>query len=183
MMTNKTFSCIIKGTALAASWLTLSPLLLILDGRWKLLPKWLRIVLFVLSPLMLVVFFVLGIMAYFYYQDYWRKYHFVRPRVIENITGVKMPKYKVIERNFKGGLRDHYDTFVLEFNETPDSAFFQTLREKDFDYYDSCYYFQRNWGSGLDKDEVVPKGEKGNYDYTMTICEGEKTATVRVMEL
>lgn len=41
--------------ALFLSWLTLSPLLLILDNRWKLLPKWLRIVLFVLSPMMLVV--------------------------------------------------------------------------------------------------------------------------------
>ena len=29
-------------------------LLFILDGRWKLLPKWLCIVLFVLSPMMLV---------------------------------------------------------------------------------------------------------------------------------
>jgi hypothetical protein len=35
-------------------WLTLSSLLFILDGRWKLLPKWLCIVLFVLSPMMLV---------------------------------------------------------------------------------------------------------------------------------
>jgi hypothetical protein len=103
--------------------------------------------------------------------------------VIENITEVKMPKYNVIERNFKGGLGDHFDTFILEFNETPDSAFFQTLRDKGFDYYDGCYHFQRNWGSGLVKDEAVPKGEKGNYDYSMTICEGEKTVTVRVMEL
>lgn len=201
MMTNKTFSCIIKGTALAASWLTLSPLLLILDGRWKLLPKWLRIVLFVLSPLMLVVFFVLGIMAYFYYQDYWRKYHFVRPRVIENITGVRMPKYKVIERNLNSGpfdvhregrpyrsrleawMIDFQDTFVLEFKDMPDSTFYQDLKNKGFDHRDGCYYFHLNWGSGLVKDEVVPKGEKGNFDYTMTICEGEKTAAVRVMEL
>lgn len=182
-MENKKLNTILKAIVLVASWLTLSPLLLILDSRWKLLPKWLRIVLFVLSPLMLVVLFVLGILAYFYYQDYWRKNHFVRPRVIENITGVRMPKYKVIDRSFKGGLRDHYDTFILEFNETPDSAFFQSLHDKDFDYNDSCYYFQRNWGLGLDKNEVVPKGEKGNYDYTMTIYKGEKTVTVRVMEL
>ena len=65
----------------------------------------------------------------------------------------------------------------------PDSAFFQTLRDKGFDYYDGCFHFQLNWGSGLVKDDVVPKGEKSNYDYSMTICEGEKTATVRVMAL
>lgn len=173
----------LESIALFFSWLTLSPLLLILDGRWKLLSKWLRIVLFVLSPLVLVVLLAIGILSYSYYLDYWRENHFVRPRVIENITEVKMPKYNVIERNLRGGLRDHYDTFILEFKETPDSAFFQTLRDKGFDYHDGCYHFQRNWGSGLVKDEVVPKGEKGNYDYSMMICEGEKTITVRVMEL
>ena len=173
----------LKSIALFLSWITISPLLLVLDGRWKLLPKWLRIVLFVLSPLMLVVLLTIGILSYFYYLDYWRKNHFVRPRVIENITEVKMPKYNVIERNLRGGLRDQYDTFILEFKETPDNAFFQTLRNKGFDYYDGCYHFQRNWGSGLVNDEAVPKGEKGNYDYSMTICEGEKTVTVRVMEL
>jgi hypothetical protein len=182
-MENKKQNAILKAFVLVVSWFTLSPLLLIFDGRWKLLPKWLRILLFLLSPLMLVVFFVLGIIAYFHYQDYWRKNHFVKPWVIENITGVKMPKYKVIERNLKGGLCDHYDTFILEFKETPDSTFFQTLRDKDFDYYDGCYHFHLNLGSGLVKDEVVPKGEKGNYDYSMTICEGAKTFTVRVMEL
>lgn len=45
----------VKYTALLLSYLTLSPLLLILDRRWQLLPKWLRITLFVLSPLMLII--------------------------------------------------------------------------------------------------------------------------------
>lgn len=30
---------------------------------------------------------------------------------------------------------------------------------------------------------LAPQGGTGNYDYSMTICEGEKTAAVRVMEL
>lgn len=159
-MENEKPSTMIKSIVLIASWLTLSPLLLILDGRWKLLPKRLRIVLFVLSPLVLVMLLAIGILSYSYYLDYWRENHFVRSRVIENITEVKMPKYKVIERNLGRGLRDHYDTFILEFKETPDSAFFQTLRDKGFDYHDGCYYFHLNWGSGLDKDEVVPKEKK-----------------------
>ena len=54
-MKNKTLSIILKGLALLLSWLILSPLLLILDGRWKLLPKWLRIALFVISPLMVLL--------------------------------------------------------------------------------------------------------------------------------
>ncbi len=191
---------VLKSFALFLSWLTISPLLLVLDHRWQLLPTWVRIVVFVLSPLTLVVLFALEIMT-FYCQDYRHAHHFVKPNVIENITGVRMPKYKVIERNPKRNpfddfrkrklqrdtietwVLDRIDTFVLEFKEMPDSSFYQHLRNNGFDYYDGCYHFQLNWGSGLVKDEVVPKGEKGNYDYTMTICEGEKTFTVRVMEL
>lgn len=52
-MKNKTLTNALKCIVLAISWLTLSPLLLIMDGRWKLLPKWLRIVLFVVSPMMI----------------------------------------------------------------------------------------------------------------------------------
>ena len=36
-MKNKTLTITLKAVALAISWLTLSPFLLILDGRWKLL--------------------------------------------------------------------------------------------------------------------------------------------------
>lgn len=143
---------------------------------------------------MLVVLFALGIMAYVYYQDYWRKHHFVRPPVIENITGVRMPKYKVIERNLdsdelgkithrRSRLFDHEDTFVLEFKKMPDSSFYQGLQNNGFDHRDGCYYFYLNWGSGLVKDEIIPKGEKGNYVYSMTICEGDLRFIVKVMEL
>lgn len=62
---------LLKSVALFISWLTISPLLLILDGQWKLLPKWLRILLFFLSPLMLIVFAVTVIICYFYYYDYY----------------------------------------------------------------------------------------------------------------
>ena len=177
---------ILKSIALFFSWLTLSPLLLILDGRWKLLPKWLRMLLFFLSPLMLIVFAAALIICYFYYHDYYYpQHHFVKPKVIENITGVKLPKYKVVEyqRRKQTFNRDYSDEFVLEFKDTPDDTFYQELQNKGFDCQDGCYYFHLNWGSGLVREEVVPKGEKGNYDYSMTICEGEREFTVRVMEL
>jgi hypothetical protein len=88
---------LIKTIVLILSWLTLLPLLLIFDGRWKLLPKWLRIVLFVLSPMMLIVMAVAPIFGYMYFSEYHMKHHFVRPRVVENITGVRLPRYKVVE--------------------------------------------------------------------------------------
>jgi len=176
---------IIKSITLLLSWLTLSPLLLILDGRWKLLPKWLRVVLFVLSPLMLILYIVIGVVAYLGYRDYWRKHHFVRRQVIENITGVKMPKFKLVEyekgNTFFNG--DYSDYFTLEFKGLPDSTFYQNLRDNGFDYYEGCYHFYLNWGSGLVEDEVVPKGESGNYGFSMTICEGEKRFTINAGEL
>ncbi len=97
-MKNKTITNILKGVALFLSWLTLLPLLLILDGRWKLLPKWLRIVLFVLSPMMLVVIVVAAFWGYDYYSEHYMQHHIVRRRVVENITGVRLPRYKVIKR-------------------------------------------------------------------------------------
>ena len=197
---------LIKALALLLSWLTLSPLLLIMDGRWKLLPKWLRVVLLMLSPMMMVVLLVIGIIAYLGYQDYWNKHHFVTPGVIENITGVKMPRYKVVERNldvdpfhnwrqrkhrsrFDVWRYDHRDEFMLEFIETPDEAFYLDLRGKGFDYNSGFdqqrgyYEFHLNWGSGLVDDEVVPKGESGNYDYTIRIYEGSRRFFVMVVEL
>lgn len=98
---NKKTTIVFKYLALAVSWLTLSPLLLVLDGRWKLLPKWMRIMLFVASPMMLVVWAVLAIQAYNYYPQYRLKHHFARQRVVENITGVDMPRYKVVERDYR----------------------------------------------------------------------------------
>ena len=97
-MKSKTITVVFKSIALFLSWLTLSPLLLILDGRWKLLPKWLRIVLFVLSPMMLVVMAVAAFFGYMYYSEHYMQHHFVRRRVVENITGVKFPKYKVLNQ-------------------------------------------------------------------------------------
>ena len=112
-----------------------------------------------------------------------------------------MPKYKVVKRNLGSGpfdrlngnkkhktrieawALDQQDTFVLEFKDDPDSTFYQSLQSNGFDKFDDCYHFQLNWGSGLVKDEVVPRGEKGNYGYSMTICEGDKRFTIRVMEL
>lgn len=73
---------VIKSIALFLSWLTLSPLLLILDRRWELLPKRLRIVLFVLSPLMLIVFAAVLIACYLFYCEHFRVRYFVKPKVV-----------------------------------------------------------------------------------------------------
>jgi len=78
---------LIKTIVLILSWLTLSPLLLILDGRWKLLSKRLRKLFFFFSPLMLIVYMAILIACYLFYCEHFRVRYFVKPKVVENITG------------------------------------------------------------------------------------------------
>ena len=121
---------------LAISWLTLSPLLLIMDGRWKLLPKWLRIVLFVLSPLMVIV---IGLALFFsdaVVVDHFHRYYYTKPSALQRITGVHFPDYKIVDCTkgpvFGHGPR-HYNT-TLEFEEIPDESFYKALEKHSVNY-------------------------------------------------
>ena len=175
-MKNKTLTNALKYVALAVSWLMLSPLLIILDGRWKLLPKWLRIVLFVLSPMMLALVAITALQIFMGYSDYSRR-HFVKPNVIENITGVSFPKYKVVERR---STWNSYDNFTLEFQEMPTEYFYKELDEH-FDCFEpGKYSYSAIWGNGLE----APKGESDQDDtsFSIDIERGSKTFHVRVME-
>jgi hypothetical protein len=163
-----------KSLALFISWLTLSPLLLILDGRWKLLPKWLRMLLFFLSPLMLIVFAVAIISCYFYYQDYYYpRHHFVRQRVVENITGVPFPKYKVVDYRQSKSRMDKSDSFTLEFKEMPSEGFYKELEEHFNCFEPGKYSYSAIWGNGIE----APKGESDKDDGTfhVEIEKGSKT--------
>lgn len=174
----------IKSITLFLSWLTLSPLLLILDGRWKLLPKWLRIVLFVLSPMMLVVIAVAAFWGYDYYSEHYMQHHFVRRRVVENITGVRLPRYKVLDRGeewkcFSRSPEHTYD-FTLEFKKMPDEDFYKKLDEH-FDCFEpGKYSYSAIWGNGME----APKGEsdKDNISFSIDIERGSKTFHIRVGE-
>ena len=183
-MENKKQNSVLKAIVLAASWLTLSPLLLILDGRWRLLPKWLRIVLFVFSPLMLIAVAVLVLCGYNYYWEHYMEHHFVKRRVIENITGVRLPKYKVVDWRrtspcFSRFYEDTYD-FTLEFNKMPDEEFYKKLDEC-FDHFESGEYsYSVIWGNGLE----APKGELDNNDFSFSIDikRDSKTFHIRAMQ-
>ena len=175
---------ILKSIALLLSWLTLSPLLLILDGRWKLLPKWLRIVLFVLSPMIIVVLALVVLWGIDYYPKYYMQHHFVKRKVVENITGVRLPEYKVVERgdgwNCFGRYPEHAYDFTLEFRKIPDDAFYETLDEH-FDCFESGKYsYSAIWGNGME----APKGESDEDDisFSITIEKRSKTFHIWVME-
>lgn len=180
-MKNKTLVKGLESIVLAVSWLTLSPLLLILDGRWKLLPKWLRIVLFVVSPLMLIIMALVAFWGYDYYWEHYLEHHFVRRRVIENITGVRLPRYKVVDWRrtspcFSRFYEDTYD-FTLEFNKLPDDEFYKKLDEH-FDCFEPrVYSFSAIWGNGLE----APKGESDEDDisFSIDIKKDSKTFHIR----
>ena len=181
-MKSKSLQNIFKAVALLASWLTLSPLLLILDGRWKLLPKWLRIVLFVLSPIVLIILAVATLFGYDYFSEYHMQHHYVRRRVVENITGVKFPNYKVLSREeewkcFSRSPEHIYD-FTLEFKKMPDEDFYEKLDEH-FDCLEvGKYSYSAIWGNGIE----APKGESDDDDisFSVDIERGSKTFQIRV---
>ena len=165
---------LIKAIALFLSWLTLSPLMLILDGRWKLLPKWLRIVLFVFSPMMMIIVVVLALLVQADYSYYSRR-HFVESDVIENITGVSFPKYTVLERR-----STRCDYYTLEFERKPDEAFYKELDERFDSYEPGKYSYSAIWGNGI----KAPKGEsdKDDISFSIDIEKGSRTFHVRVGE-
>lgn len=175
---------VIKFIALFISWLTLSPLLLILDGRWKLLPKWLRIVLFVLSPMMLIVVAVASIFGYLYFSEYYMQHHFVRRRVVENITGVRLPRYKVVDRGEErkcfGRFPDRTYDFTLEFKKMPDEDFYEKLGEHFDNFEPGKYSHSAIWGNGME----APQGEsdKDDINFAIDIERGSKTFRIRVGE-
>jgi len=184
IMRKQTLNQILKIISLILSWATLSPLLLILDGRWKLLPKWLHIVLFVLSPMMLVVMAVAAFWGYGYYSEHYIQHHFVRRRVVENITGVRLPRYKVIDQGeewecFSRSPEHTYD-FTLEFKKMPDEAFYEKLAEH-FDCLEAGKYsYSAIWGNGIE----APKGEsdKDDISFSIDIERGSKTFHIMVGE-
>ena len=164
---------VIKSIALLLSWFTLSPLLLIFDRRWKLLQKRRRMLLFFLSPLMLIVFTAILIACYLFYCEHFRVRYFVKPKVVENITGVDFPKYKVVDCRQNNSRMDKSNSFTLEFKEMPSEDFYKELYEH-FDYFEpGKYSYSTIWGNGIE----APKGvsEKHDGTFRVEIEKGSKT--------
>ena len=113
--------------ALFFSYLTLSPLLLLFDGKWQILPKWLRITLFVLSPCTLIVTLIVACLFELAIYNYIHYCRFSSNNAMEKLTGVDFPSYT---RTSFMPRQTHIVTFTFmqfEFNETPDSTFFNKL--------------------------------------------------------
>jgi hypothetical protein len=109
-------------------------------------------------------------------SDYSRR-HFVKPNVIENITDVSFPKYKVVNRR---STWNSYDNFTLEFTKMPDEAFYKELEEHFDSFEPGKYSYSAIWGNGIE----APQGEseKDDISFSIDIERGSKTFHIRVME-
>ena len=158
---------------LLLSWLTISPLFIYLASRWKLIGKKVRILLLFISPLMLIVYFIIFLLALQGYFDYQRKYHYADNEMIERITGVAFPEVDIIdyEKGEAGFTGDYNDMLTLEMK--------YDLSESTYHYLDSVisvgntnwhkrndeYIYGTVWGNGL----PAPEGENEEEDIMLSL--------------
>ena len=174
---------ITKFLLLFLSWLTLSPLFLYLASNWKLIGKKVRILLFVISPLMLIIYLVVTIVVYMAYDDYNRKHRFADNDVIERITGVRFPEVSIIDYQ-KGGTgftMDYSDELTLEMEKVPNERTYQLLDSlitsgaENWDKENNTYSFETMWGNGI----PAPEGEnEEDIFFSLIVEKGSKTMTI-----
>ena len=65
-----------------------------------LLNKWVALLLSIISPVSLIFLLILFVAIILCHSECQRKYHYTRRSVLKEIVGVKLPKYKVVKREF-----------------------------------------------------------------------------------
>lgn len=171
---------ILQWLILLLSWLTISPLFIYLARKWLLIGKKVRILLLLISPLMLIVYFIIFLLALQEYDDYQRKYKFANNEAIERITGVAFPELDIVEykKDNRGFLGDYNDKLILEMEEELSEATYHYLdsiiksgNTKWFKH-DDEYSYSIMWGNGL----PAPKGEREDDDgmFSLSFKKGSK---------
>ena len=159
---------IIQWLTLLLSWLTISPLFIYLARKWRLIGKKVRILLLLISPLMLIVYLILFLLALQGYDDYRRKYRFADNEVIERITGVAFPELDIVEykKDNRGFLGNYKDRLTLEMEDELSELTYHYLDSiisagnTKWSKYDDEYSYNIIWGNGL----PAPKGESEEDD-------------------
>ncbi len=181
-MKQKVFTTIWQWLVSLFCWLTVSPLFCYLAGRWKLMGKKLRVCLMLISPLFLIVYFILYLLVSGVYYDYRREHRFADKEVLERITGVTYPDFEVVKytKGEESFLGDYHDELTIEFKEMPSAAFYQSLDSlvatDVWFLHDNVYSFSAIWGNGF----PAPQGESEEEDmmFDIHIEKGSKQAVV-----
>ena len=127
------------------------------------------------------IMFVVFAGLYIYSEWFWQEWP---PARIERITGVRVPKYKIIEYE-KGEIHfngDYEDTFTFEFKTMPSEEMFDEIDKMiatgntDWKRDGNKYSFSVMWGNGY----PAPKGEREEDDgmFSITIVRGKKEGTI-----
>lgn len=119
--------------------------------------------------------------SYVYYKWFYQVWS---PARIERVTGVRVPKYKIIEshkgpRGFNG---DYNDWHKIEFKTIPSDELFDEIDKKietgktAWSREGKSYSFSVMWGNGF----PTPKGERDDDDgmFSITMKRGEKTGRI-----
>ena len=154
--------------------------------KWKLLPKWLKIMLLVFSMMTLIVVATIGVYGCHRFQKHKPSTpHYVEPKVVENITGIRLPKYKMVCAKEATGCFSGvwYYGYLLEFKRLPSDAFYEKLDQvipKTIENGKTLYSFERIWGHGV----PAPEGEPDYFfcQYIVTIEKESKEFTIKVWE-
>lgn len=181
-MKQKVFTTIWQWLVSLFCWLTVSPLFCYLAGRWKLMGKKLRVCLMLISPLFLIVYFILYLLVSGVYYDYRREHRFADKEVLERITGVTYPDFEVVKymKGEESFLGDYHDELTIEFKEMPSAAFYQSLDSlvatDVWFLHDNVYSFSAIWGNGF----PAPQGESEEEDmmFDIHIEKGSKQAVI-----
>lgn len=165
---------------LLLSWLTISPLFVYLAKKWKLIGKKVRMLLLLISPLMLIGYFILFLLALQEYYDYRRKYRFANNEVIERITGVSFPELSIIdyEKGNAGFLGDYNDVLTLEMeNDLNESAYHYldsviNAGDTNWSKHNDVYRYSIMWGNGLPASEG--ENEEEDIMFSLSFKAGSK---------
>lgn len=166
------------------SWFTISPIFYYLTNRWELIGKKFRIGLLAISPMFLILYAIICFWGLDTYYNYHRKHRFNNKEILERITRVTYPDFRVIKytRGKTSFLGDYNDQLLIEFKELPPTAFYQYLDSliatgnSGWFIFDNIYSYSQTWGNGL----PAPNGEDDEEDmmFSIRLDKGSRQATI-----
>jgi len=180
---------ILKNLILVITWLTLSPLWFYLVKRWKIKDlcddSVARIAIMMISPLFIVLYFIIGVMLAFYVDDFSKKHYFNNKEKLEQISEVKLPKYIVTELNENEHFNSSY-RLTFKFLSEPSDYMFDKIDKKiaagskDWSKSGNDSTFTTELGNG--KPHPRSWDKNASQFIIFTITKGEKTGYLTFVE-
>ena len=180
--------------ALLLIWLTISPLFIHYAREWQLIGKRLRILLFLISPLMLIVYFPIFVLIFLFTFDeideYQRRNYFSDNEVIENIIGVALPELDIIDyrqyTNPNIAVVQDTDSLILKMeDELSESTFHYldsiiSIGNTEWSKHDEEYKYFIEWNHEKRTPEPLKKfiGPYGEGFFSLSFKKGSKTITL-----